>query len=92
MNGLAHFARRDDTDQLCLAVRKVANAVCGLAQNAAQSAYLIGVGDPHSEPGRAAIYDVTKCERSMQTVLHISEKIYNSSDIGKHEILNVCKR
>ena len=37
MNGLAHFARRDDTDQLCNAVRKVANAVCGLAQNAAQS-------------------------------------------------------
>lgn len=37
MNGLAHYARRDDTEQLCLAVRKVADAVCGLAKNAAQS-------------------------------------------------------
>uniref|UniRef100_A0A914HYR3 Talin n=1 Tax=Globodera rostochiensis TaxID=31243 RepID=A0A914HYR3_GLORO len=87
MNGLAHYARRNDNEQLCLAVRQVANAVCGLAKNAAQSAYLIGVGDPQSEPGRAAIYDVVRCEQSLQSVKHLTEQICEGQG-DKPQIIN----
>ncbi|KAL3090978.1 hypothetical protein niasHS_007353 [Heterodera schachtii] len=87
MNGLAHYARRNDNEQLCLAVRQVANAVCGLAKNAAQSAYLIGVGDPQSEPGRAAIYDVGRCEQSLEAVKQLTEQICTGRS-EKRQIIN----
>uniref|UniRef100_A0A1I8B1N6 Vinculin n=1 Tax=Meloidogyne hapla TaxID=6305 RepID=A0A1I8B1N6_MELHA len=90
MNGLAHYARRDDTEQLCLAVRKVADSVCGLAKNAAQSTYLIGVGDTQSEPGRAAIYDVNKylySVESLQQAIDLLNKSIMSCD--KRQLLDV---
>ncbi|CAK5082389.1 unnamed protein product [Meloidogyne enterolobii] len=89
MNGLAHYARRDDTEQLCLAVRKVADAVCGLAKNAAQSAYLIGVGDTSSEPGRAAIYDVNKYQYSIESLQQAIGRLNNSISSGdKQQLLD----
>ena len=88
MNGMAHYARQNDVDQLCVAVRTVANAVSGLAQNAAQSAYLIGVGDPQSEPGRVAIYDTVRCNQFLQSVKQLCNSIITSLD-HKSQVLNV---
>lgn len=75
MNSMAHYARRDDVEQLCRAVKSVSDAVCELAQNAAQSAYLIGISDPDSQPGRAAIYDPIKSDKLIQEIKHLSEAL-----------------
>lgn len=88
MNGMAHFARREDTDQLCQSVRTVAVAVCGLVENAAQSAYLISAGDKQSVPGKPAIFDAVQCEISLQTVKQIAEHI-ERRDYNKLQIINV---
>jgi talin len=85
MNGMAHYARRDDMEQLCRAIRSVADAVCGLAQNAAQSAYLIGISDPQSEPGRAALYDSANCDRFIQSLKQLSGEIF--SNVGSRSLI-----
>lgn len=88
MNGMAHFARREDLDQLCQSVKTVASAVCGLAENAAQASYLIGAGDKNSRPGKPAIFDTVQCEISLQNVQQISESIENG-DCNKLKMINV---
>uniref|UniRef100_A0A915B5P5 FERM domain-containing protein n=1 Tax=Parascaris univalens TaxID=6257 RepID=A0A915B5P5_PARUN len=75
MTGIARHAKSQDTHALCESVRAAANAVCGLAEGAAQSAYLVGVADAKSQPGRAAVIDTTKCDRSVQLVKQICERI-----------------
>lgn len=75
MSGMAHYARREDTEALCTSVRTAADAVCGLAENAAQSAYLIGAGDQQSQPGKPPVFDTLRMDRSIQTVKTIAERI-----------------
>jgi hypothetical protein len=72
---MAHFARHDNGDQLVHAIRQAADAVCGLAENAVQSAYLIGTGDPQSKSGRPAPFDTNRLSRALQIVKHVSETI-----------------
>lgn len=88
MNGLAHYARRDDTAQLCMSVRAVAEAVCGLVEHSAQSAYLIGAGEAESQPGKPAIFDTLRCTNSLQAVKQISETLENGH-YNKAQIINV---
>lgn len=75
MSGMAHFARHDNGDQLVQAIRQAADAVCGLSENAVQSAYLIGCGDPQSQRGRPAPFDTNRLSRALQTVKHVAQTI-----------------
>uniref|UniRef100_A0A0N5AYK5 FERM domain-containing protein n=1 Tax=Syphacia muris TaxID=451379 RepID=A0A0N5AYK5_9BILA len=78
MTGIAKHAKRQDTHALCENVKAAANAMCGLAEGAAQSAYLVGVAEARSQPGRAAIIDITKCCRTVEPVKWICERIQRS--------------
>lgn len=75
MSGMAHFAKHDDGDQLVHAIRQAADAVCGLSENAVQSAFLIGCGDPQSERGKAAPFDTNRLSRAIQAVKHVAQTI-----------------
>uniref|UniRef100_A0A915Q6F4 FERM domain-containing protein n=1 Tax=Setaria digitata TaxID=48799 RepID=A0A915Q6F4_9BILA len=75
MTGIARHAKSQDTQSLCESVHTAANAVCGLAEGATQSAYLIGVADVKSQPGHAAIIDTSKCHRSVEIVKQICQRI-----------------
>ncbi|VDN85857.1 unnamed protein product, partial [Brugia pahangi] len=75
MTGIARHAKNQDTHSLCESVHIAADAICGLAEGATQSAYLIGVADAKSQPGHAAIIDTSKCHRSVEIVKQICERI-----------------
>uniref|UniRef100_A0A1I8EQD5 I/LWEQ domain-containing protein n=1 Tax=Wuchereria bancrofti TaxID=6293 RepID=A0A1I8EQD5_WUCBA len=75
MTGIARHAKNQDTHSLCESVHIAADAICGLAEGATQSAYLIGVADAKSQPGHAAIIDTLKCHRSVEIVKQICERI-----------------
>ncbi|VDP18062.1 unnamed protein product, partial [Onchocerca flexuosa] len=75
MTGIARHAKNQDTQSLCESVHTAADAICGLAEGATQSAYLIGVADAKSQPGQAAIIDTLKCQRSIEIVKQICERI-----------------
>lgn len=90
MNGLAHYARRDDKTQLCMSVRAVAQAVCGLIEHSAQSAYLIGAGEAESQPGKPAIFDTLRCANSLQAVKQIAQNLEDGR-YNKAQIINVIQ-
>lgn len=53
-------------------------------------AYLIGVGDTSSEPGRAAIYDVNKYQYSIESLQQAIGRLNNSiSSSDKQQLLDV---
>uniref|UniRef100_A0A914UKX2 Talin 1 n=1 Tax=Plectus sambesii TaxID=2011161 RepID=A0A914UKX2_9BILA len=104
MTGIAHYAKALNMESFCQSVREVSNAVCGLAEGAAQAAYMVGVSDSNSTPGRSGLIESAKCDRSVQFVREVCERItarrYNQQQIlddatavAKHTstLANVCR-
>ncbi|CAD5205405.1 unnamed protein product [Bursaphelenchus okinawaensis] len=77
LSGMAHHARHGNGDELYTAVHQAGEAVCGLAENAVQSAYLIGAGHPQSVGGRPALFDTDRLSRNLFAIQAITEKIAN---------------
>ena len=57
MTGISNHAKAGQLEDFCESVRNFANSVCGLTENAAQAAYLVGISEPGSEPGRPGLVD-----------------------------------
>uniref|UniRef100_A0A0N4ZUP8 FERM domain-containing protein n=1 Tax=Parastrongyloides trichosuri TaxID=131310 RepID=A0A0N4ZUP8_PARTI len=77
MTGIARHAKAVDTVSLCNSVKIASEAVCGLVESAAQSAYLVGVSETSSIPGKPALFDREKSEKHLIIVQQICEIIQN---------------
>ncbi|KAI6216966.1 BMA-TLN-1, isoform b [Aphelenchoides fujianensis] len=75
MKGMAHSAKHDAAFELVRSVHAAADAVCSLAEHTAQSAYLIGTGDPQSKRGRPAPFDAHRLQRAVQNVKELAASI-----------------
>ncbi|PAV71894.1 hypothetical protein WR25_14266 [Diploscapter pachys] len=87
MTGIARNAKNLDTSSLCTSVRSSADAVCRLAEAANQSAYLVGVANPRSTRGRAAIVDGAALRRSAQLVKQVCDRIA-TRNYSQEQLLN----
>ncbi len=86
MTGIAHHAKRSEMDSFCQSVREVADAVCGLAEAAAQAAYLVGVSDPSSTPGKSGLIDSNKFARSVEIVKESCSRV-RSGNYSQPQVL-----
>ena len=68
MTGIANHAKKSEHEEFGDSVKSVADAICGLAEAAAQSAYLVGVSDPSSVTGRAGLIDQSQFVRAAQAI------------------------
>jgi talin len=104
MTGIAKHARSEDIRSLCESVRTAASAVCGLAEDAAQSAYLIGVGERESQPGHRAIIEVEEVTRSLRVIKQAagrlrdgptnqSQVLDDTNEIARHtsHVVQLCR-
>uniref|UniRef100_A0A915D8I4 FERM domain-containing protein n=1 Tax=Ditylenchus dipsaci TaxID=166011 RepID=A0A915D8I4_9BILA len=70
-------------------------AVCGLAENAAQSAYLIGAGDRDSQPGKPAIFDTISVidlyKPSNKLQNRLSEERRNCDSHTTSNLATICR-
>ncbi|CAJ0573825.1 unnamed protein product, partial [Mesorhabditis spiculigera] len=87
MNSLARSTKHEDKQMFNQSVRQSADAVCSLAEAAAQSAYLVGVAHPRSVRGQAALIDGPKVNRSSTLVKQVCERIAQER-YTQPEILN----
>ena len=71
-----------------MVIVQVADSVCGLAEGAAQAAYLVGVSDPSSTPGKAGLIDSYKFDRSAMIVRECCDRI-RAGQYAPHQILDV---
>ena len=79
MTGITKHAKDGDLDNFCESVSAFANSVCGLAENAAQSAYLVGIADSASEPGRPGLVDQSQFSRANQAIQMACSNLTNPS-------------
>uniref|UniRef100_A0AC35TRB9 FERM domain-containing protein n=1 Tax=Rhabditophanes sp. KR3021 TaxID=114890 RepID=A0AC35TRB9_9BILA len=87
MTGIARNAKAVDTTAFCKSLRIAAEAVCGLAELASQSAYLVGVSDLSSVPGKAALLNIQQFETHLSIVNQICGIITNQ-DYHHQSLLN----
>ncbi|XP_041355718.1 talin-1-like [Gigantopelta aegis] len=77
MTGISRFAKEGDIDEFCDSVRNFANSVCGLTEASAQAAYLVGIADPASEPGRPGVVDQSQFARANQAIQMACQNLTN---------------
>lgn len=87
MTGIANHAKRSEHDEFGEAVKGVADAICGLVEAAAQSAYLVGVADPSSVGGKRGLVDQTQFIRASQAIKQACGVLCNPSS-GQQQILS----
>lgn len=88
MTGMAHFSRCEDKTQVCQAVNTFASSICGLVENAAQCAYLIGIEDKQNKLGKSTFFDFTIFENSLKNIKQLVENI-KSCKCNKLQIIEV---
>ncbi|GMT28060.1 hypothetical protein PFISCL1PPCAC_19357, partial [Pristionchus fissidentatus] len=110
MTGIAKNAKQmetgghEETTRFCHSVRQSADAVCSLAEAAAQSAYLVGVAHPKSVRGESALVDAPRLHRSAVLVVQACDRIEKNrgdrtavledlNDMAKHTSLmaSLCR-
>ncbi|KAK7491087.1 hypothetical protein BaRGS_00017651, partial [Batillaria attramentaria] len=77
MTGISNHAKKGDLDEFCESVRNFANSVCGLTEASAQAAYLVGISDPASEPGRPGVVDQSQFHRANQAIQMACQNLTN---------------
>jgi len=87
MTGIANHAKKSEHEEFGDSVKSVADAICGLVEAAAQSAYLVGVSDPSSVTGRAGLIDQSQFVRAAQAIKQACQVLCNANS-GQQQILS----
>jgi talin len=87
MTGIANHAKKSEHEEFGDSVRGVSDAICGLVEAAAQSAYLVGVADPSSQAGKRGLVDQNQFNRAYQAIKLACQNLTNPS-AGQQQILS----
>ena len=77
MTGISAHARGGELHDFCDDVADFAGAVCGISECAAQAAYLVGIADANSTPGRPGLVDQAQFARSNQAIQNACSNLTN---------------
>lgn len=89
MTGISNHAKKGDLDEFCESVRNFANSVCGLTEASAQAAYLVGISDPASEPGRPGVVDQSQFHRANQAIQMACQNLTNPAS-SQQQVLSAA--
>ncbi|KAH9509677.1 Talin-2, partial [Bulinus truncatus] len=89
MTGISNHAKKQDMDEFCTSVRNFANSVCGLTEASVQAAYLVGISDPASEPGRPGVVDQTQFARANQAIQMACQNLTNPAS-SQQQVLSAA--
>ena len=67
-SGIATYSRDGNMESFCVSVRQFSTSVCTLTESASQSAYLVGIADKASEPGKPGLVDQSQFSRANQAI------------------------
>uniref|UniRef100_A0A8W8NQU0 Talin R4 domain-containing protein n=2 Tax=Magallana gigas TaxID=29159 RepID=A0A8W8NQU0_MAGGI len=68
MTGITNHAKKGDLENFCDSVGNFSTSVCGLTEAASQAAYLVGIADGASEPGRPGLVDQSQFAQANQAI------------------------
>ncbi len=87
MTGIANHAKKSEHEEFGEAVKGVSEAICGLVEAAAQSAYLVGVADPSSIAGKRGLVDQNQFMRAYQAIKMACQNLTNPNS-GQQQVLS----
>ncbi|TGZ65701.1 hypothetical protein CRM22_005745 [Opisthorchis felineus] len=79
LRSMSNAAKEKHTQEFGAAVRQCSNSMCQLVEETAQAAYLIGLADPRSEPGRPSLVDPQLFVRSQREIQQVCDAICDPS-------------
>ncbi|XP_067653820.1 talin-1-like isoform X2 [Haliotis asinina] len=89
MTGISQHAKKGEIDEFCDSVRNFANSVCGLTEASGQAAYLVGIADPASEPGRPGVVDQSQFSRANQAIQMACQNLTNPAS-SQQQVLSAA--
>lgn len=89
MTGITNSSKQTQLDDFCDNVRHFADSVCGLTENTAQAAYLVGIADSASEPGRPGLVDQSLFARANQAIQMACESLTNPAS-SQQQVLSAA--
>ncbi|XP_021356551.1 talin-1-like isoform X2 [Mizuhopecten yessoensis] len=89
MTGITNHAKQGELDDFCVAVHNFAGSVCGLTEASSQAAYLVGVSDPNSEPGRPGLVDQSQFARANQAIQSACANLANPAS-SQQQVLSAA--
>ena len=87
MTGIANHAKKSEHDEFGESVRGVSDAICGIVEAAAHSAYLVGVADPSSQAGKRGLVDQNAFNRAYQAIRAACMTLTNPAS-GQQQVLS----
>lgn len=104
MTGITQNAKDGELERFGKSVEAAGQAVCGLTEAAAQSAYLVGISDPSSVAGRPGLVDQSQFARAFQAIQSACQSLLNpdssqqqvlaaATEVAKHTsaLCNICR-
>ncbi|PVD36353.1 hypothetical protein C0Q70_03333 [Pomacea canaliculata] len=89
MTGISNQAKKGDLEEFCESVRNFASSVCGLTEASTQAAYLVGISDPASEPGRPGVVDQSQFHRANQAIQMACQNLTNPAS-SQQQVLSAA--
>ncbi|KAA3678723.1 talin [Paragonimus westermani] len=75
LRNMSNAIREKQNQDFGSAVRQCANSVCQLVEETAQAAYIIGLADPRSEPGRPSLVNTQLFIRTQRDIQQVCDAI-----------------
>ncbi|XP_076336549.1 talin-1-like isoform X2 [Tachypleus tridentatus] len=89
MTGIANHAKKSEHEKFGEAVKDVSESICGLIENAAQAAYLVGVSDPSSVAGKPGLVDLAQFARASQAIQMACQQLTNQTS-NQQQVLSAA--
>ncbi|XP_077996572.1 talin-1-like isoform X2 [Glandiceps talaboti] len=89
MAGMTQHAKNGQVDMFGQSVNSAGNAVCGLTEAAAQSAYLVGISDPSSVAGKPGLVDQSQFARANQAIQMACQNLLNPNS-NQQQVLSAA--
>ncbi|XP_070547100.1 talin-1-like isoform X3 [Ptychodera flava] len=89
MAGMTEHAKNGEVDKFGASVDSAGDAVCGLTEAAAQSAYLVGISDPSSVAGKPGLVDQSQFARANQAIQLACQNLLNPNS-NQQQVLSAA--
>ncbi|KAA0200427.1 Talin [Fasciolopsis buskii] len=86
LRNMSNSARDQQSQEFGSAVRQCADSMCQLVEETAQAAYLIGLADPRSEPGKPSLVNTQLFLRTQQEIQEVCDAICSPSVTNRQVI------
>ncbi|KAF5405196.1 FERM central domain protein [Paragonimus heterotremus] len=86
LRNMSNAVREKQNQDFGSAVRQCANSMCQLVEETAQAAYIIGLADPRSEPGRPSLVNTQLFIRTQRDIQQVCDAICDPSITNRQVI------